>query len=159
LEAGVAFELVGVDFNSKQLSTGGIYVDINPKGQVPALMFDDGQVLTENVAVLSWVADRAPHLAPGGDLGRYRLLGALGFFASEIHKRFPIYLSLLEAARQTVAGDIMRWFGFAEKRLDRGYLFGEAFSVVDVLSVRHGARRRATGFSSEREVSRLHRAS
>jgi glutathione S-transferase len=131
LEAGLAFEIVEVDFETKRLADGGSYLDINPKGQVPALMFDDGQVLTENVAILAWIAERAPHLAPPGELGRYRLLEMLSFVASEIHKRFPIYMSLPEDAQPPLADDITRWFEFADARLDRGYLFGDTFSVAD----------------------------
>lgn len=131
LEAGLRFETAQVDLELKQLADGGSYVDVNPKGQVPALMLDDGQVLTENVAILAWVADRAPHLAPSGDLGRYRLLEMLSFIASEIHKRFPIFLSLPEDAGEPIARDIVRGFGFVAPRLGRGYLFGEMFSVAD----------------------------
>ena len=131
LEAGLSFEIVEVDLESKRLRDGGDYLDINPMGQVPALAFDDGQVLTENAAILAWIADRAPHLAPSGDLGRYRLLEMLSLIASEIHKRFPIWFSLPEDARAPIAGDIVRWFGFVAPRLEHGYLFGEAFSVAD----------------------------
>jgi glutathione S-transferase len=131
LEAGLSFEIAAVDLETKRLADGGAYLDVNPKGQAPALMFDDGQVLTENVAILAWIADRAPHLAPPGELGRYRLLEMLGFIASEIHKRFPIYFSLPEDAAAPIARDIARWFGFAGPRLERGYLFGETFSVAD----------------------------
>src|SRR5687767_13749176 len=83
LEAGLEFEIVQVDLESKRLADGGAYLEINPKGQVPALMFDDGQVLTENVAILAWIAERAPHLAPSGELGRYRLLEMLSLIATE----------------------------------------------------------------------------
>jgi len=131
LEAGLPFEIAQVDIESKQLAGGGDYLAVNPKGQVPALMFDDGKVLTENVAILAWVADRAPHLAPPGDLGRYRLLEMLGFIASEIHKRFPIYLSLAEDAGEAVARDIVGWFDFIAPSVERGHLFGEAFSAAD----------------------------
>jgi glutathione S-transferase len=131
LEAGHQVEIAEVDLETKRLSDGGAYLDVNPKGQVPALMFDDGQVLTENTAILAWVADRAPHLAPAGDLGRYRLLEMLSFIASEIHKRFPIYFSLPEDARTPIAEDIVRWFAFVAPGLGRGYLFGETFSVAD----------------------------
>ena len=55
----------------------------------------------------------------------------LSFIASEIHKRFPIYLSLPEEARQPIAEDIARWFDFSARRLGRGYLFGETFTVAD----------------------------
>ena len=131
LEAGLPFELAEVDLETKRLADGGDYLGINARGQVPALKFDDGQVLTENVAILAWVADHAPHLMPAEDLGRYRLLEMLGLLASEIHKRFPIYFSLPEDAQAPIAGDIVRWFDFLAPRLERGYLFGEAFSVAD----------------------------
>jgi glutathione S-transferase len=131
LEAGLRFEIARVDLESKQLADGGAYLEINPKGQVPALMFDDGQVLTENVAILAWIADQAPHLAPSGDLGRYRLLEMLSLIASEIHKRFPIYMSIPEDAGAPIADEIVQWFGYVAPRLQRGYLFGETFSVAD----------------------------
>jgi len=131
LEAGLPFEIVEVDIETKRLADGGAYLDVNPKGQVPALRFDDGEVLTENVAILAWTADRAPPLAPPGEWGRYRLLEMLSFIASEIHKRFPIYMSLPEEAGQPIADDIVRWFAFVAPRLERGYLFGDAFSVAD----------------------------
>ncbi|SFJ98081.1 glutathione S-transferase N-terminal domain-containing protein [Caulobacter sp. UNC279MFTsu5.1] len=131
LEAGVSFEIAKVDPESKRLADGGDYRDVNPKGQVPALMLDDGQVLTENVAILAWVADRAPDLAPPGELGRYRLLEMLAFIASEIHKRFPIYFSLSEEAAETVARDIVERFDLVAPRVERGYLLGDAFGVAD----------------------------
>ena len=131
LEAGLPFEIVEVDLASKRLRDGGDYLQVNPRGQVPALMFEDGQVLTENVAILAWVADRAPHLAPPGDLGRARLLEMLSFIASEIHKRFPIYLSLPEDAQAPIGDDIVAALDFVGPRLARGYLFGDAFSVAD----------------------------
>ncbi len=131
LEGGIAFEAVAVDIETKQLGDGGDYLAVNPKGQVPALQFDTGEVLTENVAILAWIADRAPQLAPPGELGRYRLLEMLGFITSEIHKRFPILFSLPEDAQEAMVGDIVRWFEFLEPRLDRGFLFGEAFGVAD----------------------------
>ncbi len=131
LEAGLRFEIAEVDIRSKRLVDGGSYLDVNPKGQVPALMFDDGTVLTENLAILAWIADRAPHLAPCGELGRYRLLEMLSVIACEIHKRFPIYLSLADDARPPIAGDIMRWFAVVAGAMRDGYLFGNAFSVAD----------------------------
>src|SRR5687767_2877682 len=131
LEAGIRFDVVKVDIETKQIEGGGRYTDINPTGYVPALVFDDGEVLTENVAILAWVADRAPELAPQGHLGRYRLLEMLSFIASETHKRFPTYLALPEDVREPIAEDILRWFRFAADRLERGFLFGERFTVAD----------------------------
>jgi glutathione S-transferase len=131
LEAGLQFDIVKVDISTKQMEGGGLYTDINPKGYVPALVLDDGEMLTENVAILTWVADRAPSLAPPGPLGRYRLIEMLSFIASEIHKRFPIYLSATEATQAALRQDIVRWFNFVADRLERGYLLGNAFSPAD----------------------------
>jgi glutathione S-transferase len=131
IEAGISVELVKVDIGSKQIEGGGDFRRISAKGYVPALVFDDGEVLTENTAILAWVADRAPHLAPAGPLGRYRLIEMLSFIASEIHKRFPIYLSAGEETRAFLREDILRWFDFTASRLERGYLFGADVSVAD----------------------------
>jgi len=131
LEAGIHFDLVKVDLETKQIEDGSSYLDINPTGYVPALMFDHGQVLTENVAILAWIADRTPELAPQGDLGRYRLLEMLSFIATEIHKRFPTYLSLPEDVREPTGQQLLHWFGFVADRLAQGYLFGETFTVAD----------------------------
>jgi glutathione S-transferase len=131
LEAGLQFDIVKVDIETGQMEGGGLYTDVNPKGYVPALVLEDGEMLTENVAILTWVADRAPNLAPPGHLGRYRLIEMLSFIASEIHKRFPIYLSAAEATQEVLRKDILRWLGFAADRLGRGYLFGDAFSAAD----------------------------
>jgi glutathione S-transferase len=131
IEAGIPVELIKVDLGSKQIEGGGDYRQISAKGYVPALVFDDGEVLTENTAILAWVAERAPHLAPAGPLGRYRLIEMLSFIASELHKRFPIYLSAGEETRASLRDDILRWFDFTASHLERGYLFGADVSVAD----------------------------
>jgi glutathione S-transferase len=131
LEAGLQFELVMVDLETKQMAGGGNYLGVNPKGYIPALSFDDGQLLTENVAILSWVADQAPQLAPAGPLARYRLLEMLSFIACEIHKRFPIYLSASDPSKTALREDILRFFGLVADRVKNGYLFGETFTVAD----------------------------
>lgn len=131
LEAGIGVELACVDLDTKRLTDGSSYLDINPRGQVPALLLDDGRLLTENVAVLAWIADRTPQDASRDPFERYRLLEALGLIATEIHKRFPILMTLPENARQPVTDDILRWFAFCSDRLVRGFLVGERFSVAD----------------------------
>jgi glutathione S-transferase len=131
LEAGLQFDIVKVDISTKQMAGGGLYTDINPKGYVPALVLDDGEMLTENVAILAWVADRAAGLTPPGPLGRYRLIEMLSFIASEIHKRFPIYLSATAQTQAALRSDILRWFSFVADRLQHGYLFGNACSAAD----------------------------
>lgn len=131
LEAGLAFDVAKVDIATKKIEGGGNLNEINPKGYVPALRLSDGELLTENVAILAWVADQAPDLAPSGRLGRYRLLETLGFIASELHKRFPAYLAAPEAAKAPIAQQIDRWLRFVADGLDHDYLFGKDFTVAD----------------------------
>src|SRR5579864_1069587 len=87
-EAGLDFDRIKVDLKAKRTEDGRDYSQINPKGYVPALEFDDGEVLTENIAILSVAADKAPALTPAGQFGRFRLLEMLAFISTEIHKAF-----------------------------------------------------------------------
>src|ERR1700754_2611182 len=95
-EAGIQFELAKVDKRTKRVD-GVDFLTINPKGYVPTLQLDDGQLLTENVVVLQYIADLNPaaKLAPpAGTLERYRLLEGLSFINSELHKTFsPLFSS------------------------------------------------------------------
>lgn len=77
-----------VDTRARRTADGADYLAINPKGQVPALRTDDGEVLTENAAILPYLADQFPGagLAPASGLERYRLSQWLSFIGSELHK-------------------------------------------------------------------------
>ncbi|MEO7775856.1 MAG: glutathione transferase GstA [Steroidobacteraceae bacterium] len=136
-ESGVKFEHVSVDRKSKVTSDGEDYNKINPKGYVPALKLDNGQVLTENVAVLSYIADLNPaaKLAPPpGTFERYRLLEWLGYVNSEVHKNFSVLFNP-KAPEDTKAhgrANIDRRLGFIEDTLgDKPFLMGSDFSVAD----------------------------
>ena len=87
-EAGLAFEQVKVDLKTHRTALGDDFAKINPKGYVPALKFDNGEVLTENIAILSWIGDQAEKLPPLDSLSRYRLLEALAYISTEVHKAF-----------------------------------------------------------------------
>lgn len=132
-EAGLAFERVKVDLRTHTTEDGGDFAKINPKGYVPALRLDSGDVLTENIAILSWIADQAPALAPRGELGRYRLLEALAFISTEIHKSFkPFFTPGAADADKAKAGEaITKRLGLLAGQLDGGYLFGPDASVAD----------------------------
>jgi len=131
-EAGLAFDRVRVDLRTKRTEDGGDFTEVSPKGYVPALVLDDGQLLTENVAILCWVADRAPKLAPGGEMGRIRLIEMLAFIATELHKPFVRYFFPTSDAEKQVAEDsIRRRLAFVAERLEGDYLFGREASVAD----------------------------
>src|SRR6266567_4098633 len=90
-EAGIPFTLEQVNLGIHKTKAGADYYAVNPKGYVPALELDDGQVLTEGPAIVQYLADRKPDagLAPkAGSLERYRLQEWLNFLTSEVHKQF-----------------------------------------------------------------------
>ena len=89
-ESGKDFTLDGVDLMKKRLENGDDFLAINPKGQVPALLLDDGTLLTEGVAIMQFLADNVPDrqlLAPTGSIARYKTLEWLNYIATELHKR------------------------------------------------------------------------
>lgn len=135
-EAGIPFELVKVDKRTKR--TNGIdFLTINPKGYVPALQLDDGQVLTENVVVLQYIADLNPaaKLAPpAGTWDRYRLQEWLSFINSELHKSFsPLFSSEAPEDMKTYARNILaKRLAYIESALgDKKYLLGDQFTIAD----------------------------
>lgn len=131
-EADLTFDRIRVDLRTKRTEDGGDFTEVNPKGYVPALVLDDGQLLTENVAILCWVAERAPKLAPGGELGRIRLVEMLAFIATELHKPFVrAFFPTSDAEKQVAEETIRKRLGFLAARLRGGYLFGSEFSVAD----------------------------
>ncbi|MDB5428567.1 MAG: glutathione S-transferase domain protein [Phenylobacterium sp.] len=132
-EAGFDFGRVMVDLKTKRTDDGRDYMQINPKGYVPALQFDDGQVLTENIAILSWVADQDPSLAPSGPMGRYRLLEMLAFISTEIHKGYkPFFRPDASDAEKAMAGEtIAKRLAYLAGNLKDDYLFGDRPGVAD----------------------------
>ena len=136
-EAGVKFELVKVDRRTRKAADGLDFNEVNPKGYVPALALDNGEVLTENVAVLQYIADRNPaaKLAPpAGTLERYRLTGWLAFIGSEVHKNFsPLFnAEASEDVKQYARKMLTKRLGYLEKALgSHNFLMGEQFTVAD----------------------------
>src|SRR3569832_1290113 len=94
-EAGFKHEVDKLDRNTRLSVSGEDYNTINPKGYVPALRLDDGQILTEATVGLQYLADQKPEsgLAPRlGTMERYRLMEMLHFISTEIHKAFsPLF--------------------------------------------------------------------
>ncbi len=136
-ESGLQFEVASVDRKNRTTSDGYAFGQINSKGYVPALRLDDGQVLTENVAVLLYIADRNPQAQPapsGESIERYRLVEWLAFITSEIHKGFS---PLFNPAASDDTKHYMRTH--LAKRLDwlnttlgtNGFLMRAAFTVAD----------------------------
>jgi glutathione S-transferase len=136
-EAGLPFELVKVDRRTRKAADGLDYNEVNPKGYVPALTLDNGEALTENVAVLQYIADRNPasKLAPpAGTMERYRLVEWLAFISSEIHKNFsPLFREdAPEETKQYVRKVLGNRLEYLNRAIgDRPFLMGEQFTVAD----------------------------
>lgn len=130
-EAGMSFDRVKVDIRAKKTEDGRDYTTINPKGYVPALELDGGEVLTENVAVLDWIAHQAPGLKPEGPLGHTRQLELLAFISTEIHKSFkPFFVGASDEDKAKAGELIGKRLGYLAERLQGDYLMGR-FSVAD----------------------------
>jgi glutathione S-transferase len=135
-EAGLPFDLIKVDLKTKKTADGTDYREVNPKGYVPTLRLDDGEILTEAAAILLYVADLRPEtgLAPAaGTRERYRLTEWLTFVSSELHKGFgPLFHGAPEVWKVTVRETLAKRFSFIARHLERrSYLLGEAFTVAD----------------------------
>lgn len=131
-EAGLKFDHEKVDLKAKTTESGGDFTEINPKGYVPALEVSDGVVLTENIAILGWIADQKASLAPAGDMGRYWLLEMLAFISTEFHKSFkPFFSGAGDDEKAKAKAAIEKRFGQIADMMEGDYLFGDSVSVAD----------------------------
>ena len=136
-EAGLPAEIERVDLRSKKTATGADYMAINPKGYVPALQLDDGELLTEVTTILQYLADLAPQskLAPAfGTIERYRLLEWLNFIATEVHKGFAPTFNPKQSddAKKLAVEGLRRRFDYLQAQLKgHDYLMGKTFTVAD----------------------------
>lgn len=137
-EIGRAFETEAVDTAAGRTASGADYRAINPKGYVPALVADDGQILTEGAAILEHLAESAPAagLAPAaGTMARSRMREHLIFTASELHKAFgPLFRQdTSEAGKAAARHAVALRFDHVEAQIadGRAHLLGEGFTVAD----------------------------
>jgi glutathione S-transferase len=136
-EAGQEFDLIKVDLHAKQTDAGGDYNQVNRHGKVPALDIGEDTVLTENPAILQYIADRNPDAGlapPAGSSARYRLHSWLSYLASELHKLFgPLFApghsdDEKKRSSQGIDSALTR---LDEELSTRDYLVGDRFSVAD----------------------------
>lgn len=131
-QAGLAFEHERVDLRGKTTASGADFTAINPKGYVPALTLDSGKTVSENVAILDWIAQQAPALQASGPLGRTETLEALAYITSEIHKGFkPFFGGGSDEEKAKAAETIVKRMGYLAERMRGDYLFGEQPTVAD----------------------------
>jgi glutathione S-transferase len=135
-EAGAPARFIEVDLKTRRTLEGEDFLAINPLGLVPAIRTDDGEILTENAAVLQYIADHLPSaaLAPGAGMARSRLQQWLCFIGTELHQ--ALFVPLFDPktpdevkARTLEKGDSR--LSYLDQHLtDREFLL-DRFSVAD----------------------------
>lgn len=131
-ESGLQFEHEKVDLKTKHTEGGADFTTINPKGYVPALKLDSGDTVTENIAILDWVAHQETALKPTGPMGRTHLLTALAYISTEIHKSFKPFFAGSSAEEKAKAGEmILKRLTYLADTMQGEFLFGSEVSVAD----------------------------
>ncbi|HCB2205152.1 glutathione transferase GstA [Citrobacter farmeri] len=136
-ESGKDFTLDGVDLIKKRLENGDDFFAVNPKGQVPALLLDDGTLLTEGVAIMQYLADSVPDrqlLAPVSSISRYKTLEWLNYIATELHKGFtPLFRpDTPEEYKPTVRALLEKKMQYVDGSLKEGqWICGSRFTIAD----------------------------
>jgi glutathione S-transferase len=136
-EIGLDHDAERVDLKAKKLEDGGDYLAVNPKGAVPALQLDSGEVLTENAVILQYLGDRAnwPEvLPPMGDFRRYRVLEMVNFITTELHKRFGMLFNpnAGDDTKRLVTDELGKKLDYIDQQLGDGpFLFGDDLTLPD----------------------------
>ena len=137
LEAGLPYDLVKVDLRAKKLENGDDYLAVNPKGQVPALALDSGELVTEGPVIVQMIADKIPakNLAPERNSAeRYRLQEWLNYISTELHKSIgPMFNpALSDDAKAFFKDRAMGKFRYVDGKLaGHDYLMGKQFTGAD----------------------------
>jgi glutathione S-transferase len=136
-EAGLDFELTRVDLVTHTLPDGADYHEVNPRGYVPVLKLDDGELLSEGPAIVQYIADLVPTkgLAPAaGTMARYRLQEWLAFINAELHKLMvPLFdPSTHVSTRESIVAKLRSRLDWVSQQLgDKAFALGECFTVAD----------------------------
>lgn len=141
LEAGLPFTQIRINEFTKAIEGGGDYRTVNPLGYVPALLLDDGTLLTEGAAIAQYIADQAPSSGlapPNGTIERTKLQAWLNFFSSEMHKGSyaPIFhKGLSEDAKDIFRDRLRSRYAHLDRHLaDHEYFMGKDFTIADANS-------------------------
>ena len=132
-EARRPFEGIDVNLESKRTAAGENYSAINPKGYVPALELDNGELITENLAVLDYIAAENPLLGLDGWLGRTRLIEMLTYISTELHKSFrPFSMSgSMWPDKANAAFYINKRMVYLAGTMRGDFIFGDRPTVAD----------------------------
>lgn len=134
-ELGLPLEAIKTDLRKKTLENGEDFLKINPKGQVPTLELDNGELLTEGVAIVQYLASLVPGntMMPEG-FARFKQLELLNFITSELHKTFSWLFdpTATDEFKQKIHERLATRFSYLEGALTKNtYLMGETFTCAD----------------------------
>ena len=136
-EAGLPHSALKVDLMTKTAEDGSNYLAVNPKGYVPALQLDDGQILTEGPAIVQYLADQKPDAGLSGKAGtneRYKVQEWLNFISTELHKQYsPLFNPVFDATTKKFFADKLggRYAWLNTHFASNPYLMGSDFCVAD----------------------------
>ncbi|MGX7927184.1 glutathione transferase GstA [Tsuneonella sp. HG094] len=137
-EIGADFGAVKVDLATRTAESGEDFRKVNSSGKVPALTLDSGENLTENPAILMYIADLRPEnqlAPPDGSLERYQLLSRLSYLGSEFHKTFvPLFNpGSSDEAKAAATEAVKNHLAALDAELTgRDTYCGEGYSVADI---------------------------
>ncbi|MGV7961418.1 glutathione transferase GstA [Photorhabdus tasmaniensis] len=136
-EAGLDFSIIKVDLKTKKTENGDDFLAVNPKGQVPTLLLDNNEILTEGSVIVQYIADQKPErklIAPAGTMERYHQLECLSYISSEIHKGYsPLFLpGTPDNYRPVAINYLLKKFNYIDEVLAKQpYIAGDNFTVAD----------------------------
>lgn len=136
-EAGLNIELDQLNWADMKTASGENFLEVNPKGYIPTLRLDDGSLFTETGVLIQYLADQKPEaglIPKAGTMERYRVMEAINFISSELHKGFgPLWnkanpKEVLDATRKQLA----KRFGYLESVFSKTpFITGNNFTVAD----------------------------
>lgn len=132
VEADIPHQLIKVG-RDRRTEDGRDFNLINAKGYTPALDLGDGTILTENLAILAWIADSSGKLLARDGLERWRALEATAFMSTEIHRGFlPFFRDGTEQEKEQARQSLITRFSTLSEQLgEKQYLIGEQMTIAD----------------------------
>lgn len=134
--SGLKYEVESVDLRSKVTQSGKDFYQINPRGQVPTLVLEDGTVLLENIAIAQYIADKVPEkelLAPINHIDRYQAIAWISYVATDLHKAYgPLFHSQDEVVRSEALSALAEKLKMLNERLSqRKFIATDKLSIAD----------------------------
>ncbi|WP_115720262.1 glutathione transferase GstA [Gallaecimonas mangrovi] len=135
-ELELPYTTEAVDTKTKKTETGSDYLAINSKGYIPALLLDNGHLLTEGIAIAQYLADQKPQagLLPEKGETRYQVLSLMAFIATELHKSLGVFFNpnAPEEWKTAVGAMLNKRFAWVSEQIgEQDYLTGKQFTIAD----------------------------